>query len=70
MMRARINTPTTWNDIMNVKYSNNRTVVNSYMSTEPSVVSGTRGTAYNYEDFKLTADTLTIDQYKIGRAHV
>jgi len=35
------------------------------MSTEPSVVTGTRGTAYNYEDFALTADTLTIDQYKV-----
>jgi len=35
------------------------------MSTEPSVVTGTRGTAYNYEDFTLTADTLTIDQYKV-----
>ena len=64
-MRARIATPTVWMDVLNVKYSNNRTVVNSYMSTEPSVVSGTRGTAYNYEDFILTADTLTISTYKV-----
>jgi len=35
------------------------------MSTEPSVVTGTRGTAYNYEDFVLTADTLTISTYKV-----
>ena len=64
-MRARINKPTTWTDVMNVKYSNNRTIVNSYISTEPSVVTGTRGTAYNYEDFVLTADTLTISTYKV-----
>lgn len=64
-MRARINKPTCWTDILAVKYSNNRTIVNSYMSTEPSVVIGTRGTAYNYEDFVLTADTLTISTYKV-----
>lgn len=64
-MRARINKPTTWTEVLNVKYSDKRTIVNAYMSTEPSVVSGTRGTAYNYEDFKLTADTLTISTYKV-----
>lgn len=62
-MRTRINLPTTWKDCLNVKYSNNRTIVNSYMSTETPVVAGTRGTAYNYADFVLTADTLTISSY-------
>lgn len=64
-MRNRIATPTTWSDVLNVKYSDVRTVVNSYMSTEPAVVTGTRGTAYNYEDFVLTADTLTISSHKV-----
>jgi hypothetical protein len=64
-MRARINKPTNWADVLKVKYSNVRTIVNGSMTTEPSVVTGTRGTAYNYEDFVLTADTLTINQYKI-----
>jgi hypothetical protein len=64
-MRARINAPTCWKDILKVKYSDSRTIVGSYMSTEPSVVAGTRGTAYNYEDFTLTADTLTISTYKV-----
>lgn len=63
-MRNRINAPTVWKDVMNVKYSNNRTIVNSSMTTEPSVQTGTRGTAYTYQDFTLTADTLTIDQYR------
>lgn len=64
-MRARINKPTCWTDVLKVKYSNNRTIVNAAITTEPSVVAGTRGTAYNYEDFTLTADTLTINQFKI-----
>ena len=63
-MRARVAKPTNWKDVLKVAYSNNRTVVNSYMSTEPDAVGGTRGTAYAYQDFVLTADTLTISTYK------
>ncbi len=65
-MRNRLATPTTWKDIINVMISDVRTKVNSYLDTEPSVDTGqTRDTAYTYNDFKLTADTLTIDQYEI-----
>ena len=64
-MRERIATPTAWTDILNVKFSNNRTVVNSYMSVEPTPVAGTRGTSYNFQNFTLVADTLTIDQTKM-----
>ena len=60
-MRARINKPTCWTDVLNVKYSDNRTIVGGYMSTEPDLAGGTRGTAYAYKDFDLTADTLTIN---------
>jgi hypothetical protein len=63
-MRNRINAPTAWKDVLNVKYSNNRTIVNSSMTTEPSVQTGTRGTAYTYQDFTLSADTLTINTYR------
>ena len=63
-MRARVAKPTNWKDVLKVGYSNNRTIVNSYMSTEPDAVGGTRGTAYAYQDFVLTADTLTISTYK------
>ena len=51
-------------DVLNVKYSNNRTIVNGSLTTEPTVVAGTRGTAYAYQDFTITADTLTINGYK------
>jgi hypothetical protein len=64
-MRARLAAPTTWKDVLKVKYTSSRTIVGSYMSTEPSIVTGTRGTAYNYQDFVLTADTLTISTYKV-----
>ena len=64
-LRARINKPANWEAVLNVKYSNDRTVVNGSMSTEPSIQTGTRGTAYGYQDFILTADTLTIDKYRV-----
>lgn len=64
-MRARLSAPTTWKDVLNVIYSDSRTVVNAYMSTEPDTQTGTRGSAYGYSDFAITAETLTIDQYAI-----
>jgi len=63
-LRQRLNRPTNWADVFNVHYSDNRTIVNSTLSTEPTVVAGTRGTAYAYQDFALTADTLTISTYR------
>jgi len=61
-MRDRLNAPTTWKDVLDVKYSNNRSVIDAYASTEPDYAAGTRGTAYAYSQFTLTAETLTIDQ--------
>ena len=59
-MRARIDAPTTWTDVMDVKYSDSYSIINAYMSTEPALAAGTRGSAYAYKDFALTAETLTI----------
>jgi len=64
-MRNRINAPQTWKDVLNVIYSASRSITNSYMSTEPDTQTGTRGTAYSYTDFALTAEVLTIDQFAI-----
>src|SRR3990167_5534670 len=63
-LRERLNKPTNWMDILNVKISDVRTIVNSVLSTEPALQSGTRGSSYTYQDAGLTADTLTIDQYE------
>lgn len=64
-LRSRINKPTSWMDTMNVKYRNVRTIVEGAVSTEPVVVTGTRGTAYGTSDFTITQDTLTISTKKI-----
>lgn len=50
---------------MDVKISDVRTIVNGSMTTEPSVQTGTRGTAYTYQNFILQADTLTISLYRV-----
>lgn len=64
-MRNRLNAPTSWKDVLNVKYSNNRTIVNGYMSVEPSVQTiANRGDQYTYQDYTLAQDTLTISTYK------
>jgi len=63
-LRERLNLPVNWADILKVKYSDVRTIVNSRLSTEPADTGGTRGTAATLVDFALTADTLTIDTYR------
>lgn len=45
--------------------SDTRTLNLPYMSTEYSLQSGTRGTAYTHSDFALTNDTLTISSTDI-----
>jgi len=62
-MRERIAAPTTWSDVLDVQYNNNATIVRASMTTEPSVVAGTRGTAYAYGTFVLASDTQSINQY-------
>lgn len=64
-LRARINKPSTWKDVMNVMIKDVRSIVNGYPSTEPSVQSGTRGSAYTYQDMVLANDTLTINVYRV-----
>ena len=66
-LRARLNKPTCWEDVLLVKYSDSYAIVGGYISsglTSTQVVAGTRGTAYTYGDFVITADTLTINTYK------
>lgn len=60
-MRARINTPTCWTDVLNVQYSDVRTIVKGSL-TESTVTpaSYTRGSAYAWDDYTLAQDTLTI----------
>lgn len=54
-----------WKEICEVIYSDTYQLHLPYMSTEYSLQSGTRGTAYSHSDFALTDDTLTISSQDI-----
>src|SRR3990167_3539101 len=59
-LQERLTGPTNWKEICEVIYSDTYTLNLPYMSTEFTLQSGTRGTAYSHSDFALTNDTLTI----------
>src|SRR3990167_9740909 len=59
-LQERLDGPATWKEICEVIYSDARVFNIPYMSTEYTLQSGTRGTAYSHSDFTLTNDTLTI----------
>jgi len=64
-LQERLTGPTNWKEICEVIYSDTRTLNIPYMSTEYTLQSGTRGTAYSHSDFALTNDTLTISSTDI-----
>jgi hypothetical protein len=64
-LRNRINKPVCWEEVLNVQYSDVRTIVKGAMTTEPSVQTGTRGTSYTYQTFVMQQDTLTISNYRV-----
>lgn len=63
-LQERLDYPTNWKEVCNVIYSDTQVFNLPYMSTEPVIQTGTRGTAYGFSDFALTNDTLTINTYK------
>lgn len=63
-LQERLDYPTNWKEVCNVIYSDTQVFNLPYMSTEPVIQTGTRGTAYGFSDFALTNDTLTISTYK------
>lgn len=65
-LQDRLNKPTCWKDICDVKYSDVYIINWPYMSTEYSLQSGTRGTAFGFSDFALTNDTVTISAQNIA----
>lgn len=64
-LQERLTGPTNWKEICEVVYSDTQVLNLPYMSTEYSLQSGTRGTAYSHSDFALTNDTLTINNTDI-----
>ena len=64
-LQSRLTGPTNWKEICEVIYSDTQVLNLPYMSTEYTLQSGTRGTAYTHSDFALTNDTLTISSMDI-----
>lgn len=64
-LQERLTGPTNWKEICEVIYSDTRTLNLPYMSTEYTLQTGTRGTAFSHSDFALTNDTLTISSTDI-----
>jgi hypothetical protein len=69
-LQERLNKPTNWKEVCDVRYTNSQVINVPYMSTEFTVQTGTRGTAYGFSDFTLTNDTLTITTKKIVPVYV
>ena len=63
-LQERLDRPTNWKEVCEVIYSDSKIFNLPYMSTEPVIQTGTRGTAYGFSDFILTNDTLDIATYK------
>ena len=63
-LRERLNRPTNWKDVLEVKISDIRTIVTGALTVEPALQSGTRGSVYTYQDATIAATTLTINQYE------
>jgi hypothetical protein len=64
-LQERLDKPTNWKEVCEVIYSDKQVFNLPYMSTEFALQDGTRGTAYGFEDFALTNDTLTINTFKV-----
>lgn len=64
-LQERLTGPANWKEICEVIYSDKQVLNLPYMSTEYSLQSGTRGSAYSHSDFALTNDTLTITNQDI-----
>lgn len=64
-LQERLTGPTNWKEICEVIFSDTKILNLPYMSTEYSLQTGTRGTAYSHSDFTLTNDTLDIASHNI-----
>lgn len=63
-LQERLDHPVTFKEVCNVEYTDTKTLHNPYLSTTPAVQDGTRGTAYTFQDFVMTDESIAIDTYK------
>lgn len=64
-LQERLDHPTNWDQLLNVEYSDTKTLNNPYLSTTPAIQTGTRGTAYGFSDFGETNEARNISTYKV-----
>lgn len=60
-LQERLTGPVNWKEICEVVYTDSHIQNIPYMSTEYTLQSGTRGTAYSHSDFTITNDQLRIN---------
>lgn len=64
-LQDRLDKPTNWKEVCEVILTDTRVIDRPYLSTTPAVqTSQTRGSAYTYQDWGETADTITISSYE------
>lgn len=63
-LQERLQHPTNWKEVCRVEYTDKQVLNNPYMSTTPAVQNGTRGTAFTFQDFALTNESITINTYR------
>jgi hypothetical protein len=64
-LQTRLDKPSTWKDVCDVRYTDAYSISLPYMATEFVAQTGTRGTAYGFSDFTLTNEQLNIAVKKI-----
>ena len=63
-LQERLDHENTWKDVCRVEITDSRVFHNPY-DTDPTVQSGTRGSAYTHQDYTLADDSITISTFKI-----
>jgi len=69
-LQERLNKPVNFKEVADVIFSDTYIFNLPYMSTEFGAQTGTRGTAYGFEDFTLTNETLTVNQKDIVPVYI
>jgi len=64
-LQERLDHPTNWKELMDVSFTSVKVLNNPFLSTTPAVQGGTRGSAYTFQDFGETNETLDIVTYEV-----
>lgn len=62
--QAKLSENNKWKEVCNVEYTDTKVLHNPYI-TDPTVQTGTRGSAYTHQDITMTDDNVSITTFKI-----